>query len=143
MELTSLQGEQADPSGHFKPSKTMIQHFHIPLNDPTVTHTIVFTRKDGIWPHEPLRDARGNVLEGFQYRTEQTTLSQDFVKRTIDSGRSFLEKDPNSRSRRRRRFLEVYCAFIIQYNEMSVEMIRRFVKPESIEDSSKFCAPLT
>lgn len=114
-----------------------MQQFFVPVDIPTVSHTVVFAARDAKPYHEPFRDDRGYILPGFAYRTEETTLSEDFIKRCRDYGRSIWLPDPAKKSTQKKEHLEVACAFGLRYDSMSIEMIRQFVKPQAFPHTCK------
>lgn len=92
----------------------------VPAKNPKVTHTVVFTAKETS-EYEPFRDREGDTHEGFN-------TAQKRPREECEDGTTIVTKQD---------LIEILCAFSMRHNDVSIDMIRECVKPESFPLSSK------
>lgn len=107
-----------------------VQQYQVPVDNPSISHTVVLTTKDVTRDHEPLKDKDGKMLPGFFVCKQRTKPSDAFVKRLIKCRPPFEDTYEI-------KTLELWCAVKLRHNNMWIEIIVRLVKPESVPFSGK------
>lgn len=137
LKLTSLQGSKASESGRFE-TKALLQQFFISVDDPVLAHTVVLTQDASKKDHAPLRGQAKKIHSDYYVYEEKTRLSVDFIERAREHDWIIeREVEMDDGNIRKIQLVQMWWAFSLWHNDMSIEMIRRFVKPESIPHSSE------
>ena len=126
----------------------MDQQFHIPLSDPTLKYTIIFTTKTDVEDHEPLRtqDAfEGAIRAGLEQDTRYYTLPDALVERFMATGRfAWLSPGKNGKKHLPKEpHIELYCRFAFKHDNKSIDVGLEIIAPESVPYNRTSCPSTT
>ena len=129
-------------------SDTVRQRFHVPLDNPVLAYTTVFTTKTNIVDHEPLREPgvpanskgiSGRVYPGLEPQTGTYRLSDDLVKRFITK-HWLVKLSPGKKGKKhlpKKLYIEVLCQIAIGHDNKNIKIGLEICAPECVPHRRK------
>ena len=138
--LTAEQKSSANHNGEFL-SEKVLRHFQIPLRNPVITITTVFTTNTNVKNHDALKAPDGKIHKGLEPEEITRPLPPQLVEKMKKHG-WVKQLSPGWSSHGKRLpvkpHLEFWCQLAIRHDNKTMEVGVEVVDPASIPFRRKF-----